>query len=975
MGDPVSSRDPAGIGGQASGSNGQAVARPREAPSPEAVRKQLDRICSSGLFKRATQASRFLCFTVERTLAGKTGDLKEYSIGLEVFDRPTSYDPRTDPCVRVGAGKLRDKLAVYYRTVGAGDPIIIDLPKGAYVPVFEFRTVRLEPANGEVVPGRGEAPEKAAGLASSGRKPVRRIPWLVGAVAAIAALGVAGGYLLHLDTRRPVQPPTAKSSPQVALRRSVAVIGVENLSGRDDVKWLENALPEMLATEVGVTGELRIVPEQDVERAKAEVLPNDPPALSRDTLAALRQRLAADDVLLGSYTVLPGNSRIRLDLRLQDTATGEIVATRSETGREDHLFDLAVEAGQDLRDSLGLPASQMTPTEERALLPSTLEAARFYTAGLRELDRENDIVARDLMKQVVAMDPNFPLGHLQLGAAWSFMGYDEQAKVEMRRAYELSQHLDRRTRLFVEANYRGASREPEASKAIRRTLYSAFPDDLQYGTELAWDLIKTGSDQEALTVLDQLRRLPQPLSDDPSIDQADAYARASIGDNQRALDACRRGERKAHTLGAFLLEARLRSLEGGILGQMGAEPQSLAATLEARSACQKLGDRRCVMEIERRLGNREIITANPNPKEAVKHYDAALSVAREIHNVDEINFDLIGMATAEWTEGEIPQARRSFEELLASVSKSDPGGGFLSNVEVNFGGMLTSDGDVTPAVKMLREAAAIDRERGEGGALAGALQNLAEAERRTGDLDAAKRDYEESIKLYRQVEAFSVPDAEVGLSDVLWDRGDLDGAQATLGKAEADARAVAAKWPGRTDTDATVSECHVRLAKIALSRGDVRSPEAPTRQAMAALADKHPDESLEAALVLAEDLAAQARHQEALAVLAQAQHPVKKAPYRYDRLEQVIATAAVKASATSGHRQNGSADWTPELSQVIGEAHRLGLGGVELRGKLALAETEIASGRGASGREHLADVRKEAGSRGFQLIASKAVWP
>jgi TolB-like protein len=78
--------------------------------------------------------SRFLRFAVEESLAGRAGGLKEYSIGIEVFDRRVSYDPRVDPIVRVEARRLRAKLQTYYEQEGRREPVRIDFPKGSYVP-------------------------------------------------------------------------------------------------------------------------------------------------------------------------------------------------------------------------------------------------------------------------------------------------------------------------------------------------------------------------------------------------------------------------------------------------------------------------------------------------------------------------------------------------------------------------------------------------------------------------------------------------------------------------------------------------------------------------------------------------------------------------------------------------------------------------------------------------------------------------
>jgi serine/threonine-protein kinase len=85
---------------------------------------------------------RFLQFTVEKALAGASSTLKEYAIGLEVFDRDSSFDPRIDPIVRVEARRLRTKLKQYYETEGASDAILLDYPKGQYAPVFSQRIVQ-----------------------------------------------------------------------------------------------------------------------------------------------------------------------------------------------------------------------------------------------------------------------------------------------------------------------------------------------------------------------------------------------------------------------------------------------------------------------------------------------------------------------------------------------------------------------------------------------------------------------------------------------------------------------------------------------------------------------------------------------------------------------------------------------------------------------------------------------------------------
>ena len=102
-------------------------------------REQLAKILSSKAFAPSGRMSRFLRFTVEQALEGKAEDLKEYRLGLEVFDKDASFDPRIDPIVRVEARRLRAKLKRYYETEGKDDPVQVEFPTGGYAPVFRDR--------------------------------------------------------------------------------------------------------------------------------------------------------------------------------------------------------------------------------------------------------------------------------------------------------------------------------------------------------------------------------------------------------------------------------------------------------------------------------------------------------------------------------------------------------------------------------------------------------------------------------------------------------------------------------------------------------------------------------------------------------------------------------------------------------------------------------------------------------------------
>src|SRR6516162_345810 len=101
------------------------------------IRAEVQKILASGIFASADRMKRFLRFVVDETLAGKGDNLNESSLGIEVYDRDETFDPRVDSIVRVDAGRLRSKLREFYESEGASSRIRIEIPKGSYKPLFK----------------------------------------------------------------------------------------------------------------------------------------------------------------------------------------------------------------------------------------------------------------------------------------------------------------------------------------------------------------------------------------------------------------------------------------------------------------------------------------------------------------------------------------------------------------------------------------------------------------------------------------------------------------------------------------------------------------------------------------------------------------------------------------------------------------------------------------------------------------------
>src|SRR5437762_12665535 len=121
------------------GPDAVAAAEHGDAPSADEVRAALARVLESGEFRTARNRARFLQYVVIRTLDHPAEALKEYTIGVDVFERGANFDPRTDGVVRTQAGLIRKHLERYYADEGRFDAVEIVLPKGHYVPRFTRR--------------------------------------------------------------------------------------------------------------------------------------------------------------------------------------------------------------------------------------------------------------------------------------------------------------------------------------------------------------------------------------------------------------------------------------------------------------------------------------------------------------------------------------------------------------------------------------------------------------------------------------------------------------------------------------------------------------------------------------------------------------------------------------------------------------------------------------------------------------------
>src|SRR5215204_1746647 len=105
--------------------------------SPDMVKKQLQQLLNQEEFRRSPILTRFLEYVVLAKLAGREDEIKEYTIGIKALGRPPDFNPQLDAVVRIHASRLRNILLQYYHSEGKDAPVVIRIPKGTYVPLFE----------------------------------------------------------------------------------------------------------------------------------------------------------------------------------------------------------------------------------------------------------------------------------------------------------------------------------------------------------------------------------------------------------------------------------------------------------------------------------------------------------------------------------------------------------------------------------------------------------------------------------------------------------------------------------------------------------------------------------------------------------------------------------------------------------------------------------------------------------------------
>jgi serine/threonine protein kinase/tetratricopeptide (TPR) repeat protein len=797
-----------------------------------------------------------------------------------------------------------------------------------------------------------------ASLGSISSHARRKIAIVAAAIALLAAF-VLTYSLIH----RPAAPPiTAKAS-----RRSVAVMSLRNLSGRSEDAWLSTALTEMLNTELAAGQKLRLVPGEDVARAKLDLRLPDAESFSKDTLARVHQRLTTDVVVLGSYASLGDNpsGNIRLDLRAQDAEAGETIAEVAATGSRDNLFDMTSRAGMQLREKLGLEAvSKADAVSVKASMPANPEAARLYAEGLARLRVFDALAARDLLERAIAADPSFPLARTALATAWSTLGYDKKAIEEADQAFALSGKLSREDRLLVEGEYHLVNLDFEKAIDVYRALFTLFPDNFDYGLYLAHAQTRGSKPEDVLATIEALRKLPMQPFDDARIDLLEGAAWDDSSKFKQAQGPLARALEEARAQSSHLLAAKVLDEQCLNFRYLGQHENAVAACREARDTFAAAGDRAGEATSLRFWA--DVLSESDLPA-AIGLDRQALDMFRKIGHEGGVAGAMNALGLIEIDQGNSPEAEKMHREAAAIYRRLGSTAN-LGAVLGNLGNDVLDRGDSVGALKIYEEASELDRAAGDTGSVAIIGYGEANIRELRGELSAAQQGFEESLKVWRQMgDQRAAAFALNSIGEVMLAEGDFTGARKSIEEA------LAIRQKGQDKTK--VAESELLLAELSLEEGrNAADTEAVARQAIEALKN---EEALEAEAngwnLLTRALFAERKFEEAKHSSQEALSLSLKTKDLQLRMDNAILAARVQG-LTSAPSSNFAARTAAsnQLVSLISQAKKSNYVGEELDARLAVAEIELKAGAMASARSHLTALEKEARAKGFGLVAQKA---
>lgn len=438
-------------------------------PAAPAVRETLEKILLSDTFKRSDRARSLLSYLVEQEQAGKAAKLKGFSIAVDVFGKDSEFDSSTDAVVRVQAGRLRELLDQYYATEGREEPVRILIPRGSYIPTYDWR------AGPEAGEPRPEASAPSVGRSRFGRRPslVRQLRFFRMSTIVVILLfgllvfrdGLPWGEGLPLSTSSVTSKGMPDALPQLMVTTS---------SDEPPVKQVASLLRTALSGFDTTT-----------------VVTRDQASDGNTALNAMRFLLE----------VQPGPESGRVVVDLQDMSSGVVLTSRvlaAEDLAPEHLNDRIAGLATEVAPVSGVIYHHLEKTGiQSGLVSCLLKSERFYA----EQDAEKLEVAYRCMEGLMAVGVKSPLVYaelasLQLQAVAANYPYPSGANHDAalalaRQAIQIGAASPYAHRAF--GYFQTRSGHADESLRWMKKAYELSPYDLSMAASYGYALIFTGN--------------------------------------------------------------------------------------------------------------------------------------------------------------------------------------------------------------------------------------------------------------------------------------------------------------------------------------------------------------------------------------------------------------------------------------------------------------------------------------------------
>ncbi len=469
--------------------------------SADEMRAQLNRVVESPYLKGSARRRDLLCYLVDETLAGRGKKLKGYSVALAVFGRDDSFDPSSDPVVRLEAGRLRRSLDTYYVNAGKRDTLRITIPKGAYIAHFA-RLAQVDPVEPIDVTVPDSAPtqtreEVAAEAPGTGKVRSNR---LFAVLAGLAVLAVAGLSWFWLRSDMPVL--AAAKGP------AVIVLPFEALDASGDTHRIASSITHDLISDLMRFPDLRLYSAQASVRQGADA---DPMELGRE--------LGVSYAVRGNVQSNAG--KLRLSAQLSDTSTGQVLWSGSfdRALTPGNLLGMRSELSATVATALGEPFGVVNAATAHRLTADGAPSMPSYACVLRAYEYRRSFEdklfepALACLKVAVAEEPDYAeawamLGWLHLETARQDMVPVAEHPASMIAAYDAAAHsvdLDSGNERGFEAlaaiefsngNFAEAER-------LQRKALALNPHNPEVLVQLGWRLAVRGNWDEGLPFLEE----------------------------------------------------------------------------------------------------------------------------------------------------------------------------------------------------------------------------------------------------------------------------------------------------------------------------------------------------------------------------------------------------------------------------------------------------------------------------------------